>query len=194
MRKSQRQGSSHSINVASGGPAGLRGSGSRKLTVKQRSARALGLVYSKLASAERKLNSNSPTPSSNRPFSSDAETTSLVPSNDKLTAGIERLRRNWHLSCVHLLNCRITLSSVSGIYVLAARDFGFDVADSLALNSSNWPYWEYHSARKLLREMWNCLVRQLLDLESVVAREQRFVKLRSTIPKASKRDQLTRPA
>jgi hypothetical protein len=59
-----------------------------------------------------------------------------------------------------VLSCRIAASSETGIYVLAAKDFGFDVADSLAANNANW---RNDPARRVLREVWTVLLRQLRE-------------------------------
>ena len=45
-------------------------------------------------------------------------------------------RRRWVDSCTHLWKCRIASSAESCMYVLAAKDFGLDVVDSLASGNS----------------------------------------------------------
>src|SRR5208283_986155 len=131
--------SSQIISAASGKPRCFKNS--RNVTVKQQtqlacerpnedSCTSRSSAYSKSASRARKLNSKSPILTVKRHSANDASSTLLLPDTDRLTELIERIRRSWDLSCFHLLNCRIASSAESRMYVLAARDVGFDVASS----------------------------------------------------------------
>jgi|SRR5271165_3188744 len=194
MVRERRQGNSHSIRTASGGPALVGRSGSRKVSVKQGSP-LTRLLYAKVQSSTRKVSSNSPIPKSNFPSSNDADTTSVVPMTERLTFGVSSLIRTWERFCDHSLNFPIASDAVGKMYALHARDFGFENADRVAADGEWSGFWMEHPARRILRETWNCLEQRFREFEAILSRnERRQLKLLLTIPQGSKRGQLTPPA
>lgn len=166
-RITARHGKSNSHNIKAASEKADAGfNGSRKIAFKQQAKRASerpiddnyasrGPAYSSTASAAKNLSLNPPKSREKCSRSSVIVVDANFPSAsaDRLTEGIERIRRRCVDSCTYLWKCRIASSAESCMYVLAAKDFGLDVVDSLA--SGNSPR-ENHPARRILREIWNC--------------------------------------